>query len=63
MTKQDTIAQFIEACYINIDCVMCGTSRSDYDVDDEDLAERVWKEGWRVEGNHILCQHCTDGKR
>jgi len=63
MNKQDTIAQFIDACYISIKCVMCGGGRSDFDLDDEDLAERIWQEGWRFQNGQVLCQHCTDGKR
>jgi hypothetical protein len=63
MTKQDTIAKFIEACYLSIRCPRCGVERSEYELDGDDLAEYIYAKGWRVENNEIHCQHCTDNKR
>lgn len=63
MNKETTIAQFIFACYLTIECSMCGERRADDTLDDDDLTERVWKEGWRIEDGRVLCQYCTDNKR
>lgn len=62
MTKQETLDEFIDACYSTIKCQMCGTERSDI-CEAEDIADAAYEKGWRFQKDMILCPFCTDDKR
>lgn len=71
--KEETIAAFVESCYVSLKCNMCGTIL--WHETKEKLAEYAFGAGWRFQalikpetgeklsGERVLCQYCKDGKR
>lgn len=59
--KEEMIERMAEYCEVDVsvECQQCDKGEGDFGIDENDFAKELYKKGWRIKNEMILCPRCV----